>query len=54
MEDTRVTFLALGLLVVALVVILGSVILSPAITVLLATIGAWLNLTYLVGITLKR
>ncbi len=54
MEDTRVTLLAVGLLVVALVVILGSVLLAPATTVLLATVGAWLNLTYLVGITLKR
>lgn len=54
MEDSRITLLALGLLVVALVVILGSVVLSPAITVLLATVGAWLNLAYLVGITIKR
>ncbi len=54
MEDNRVTLIALGLLVVALVVILGSVFLSPATLVLLATIGAWVNLTYLVGITLIR
>nr|WP_209874097.1 sugar tyrosine-protein kinase [Azospirillum soli] len=54
MEDTRVTLLALGLLVVALVVILGSVVLSPSTLVLLATLGAWINLTYLVAITLKR
>ncbi|AIB11489.1 sugar tyrosine-protein kinase [Azospirillum brasilense] len=54
MEDTRVTLLALGLLVVALVVILGSVVLSPATLVLLATLGAWVNLTYLVVVTLMR
>jgi len=54
MEDTRVTLLALGLLVVALVVILGSVVLSPSTLVLLATLGAWANLTFLVGLCIKR
>lgn len=54
MEDSRITLLALGLLVVALVVILGSIVLSPSILVLLATVGAWVNLAYLVGITIKR
>lgn len=54
MEDSRITLLALGLLVVALVIIVGSVVLAPAVTVLLAAVGAWLNLAYLVGITLKR
>ncbi len=54
MEDTRITWLALGLLAVALSIIVGSLLLAPALTALLATLGAWLNLAGLVGITLKR
>lgn len=54
MEDTRVTLMALVLLVVALAVIIGTVVLTPSTTALLATIGAWINLAYLVTITLKR
>ncbi|MFC5304811.1 sugar tyrosine-protein kinase [Azospirillum picis] len=50
----RVTLMALGLLVVVLLVIVGSVVISPSFTALLATLLAWANLTYLVGITLKR
>ncbi|WP_247872290.1 sugar tyrosine-protein kinase [Azospirillum sp. TSO35-2] len=46
--------MALGLLVVALLLIVGSVVVAPSITVILATLLAWLNLAYLVGVTLTR
>lgn len=54
MEDTRVTLLALVGLLVALTIIVGSAVLAPSILVLLATLGAWANLTYLVVVTLMR
>ncbi|AWK85309.1 sugar tyrosine-protein kinase [Azospirillum thermophilum] len=54
MEDSRITLLALGLLVVVLVVLIGSLVISPVVTVALVALGAWLNLGYLVAITLKR
>lgn len=54
MEDTRTSLLALGALVVVLAILIGSAILAPSFLALLATILAWANLTYLVGVTLMR
>ncbi len=54
MEDARVSLMALGALVVALAIIVGSVVLAPSVLVLLATLGAWANLTYLIAVTLMR
>ena len=54
MDDTRIALLSLGLLVAVLAVIIGSVVLVPSFTALLATLLAWENLAYLVGITIKR
>ncbi len=54
MEDIRVTLLALVGLLVALTIIVGSAIFAPSVLVLLATLGAWTNLTYLIGVTLMR
>jgi hypothetical protein len=54
MEDMRVSLLAVGALVVALAIIASSAIFAPSVLVLLATIGAWANLTYLIGVTLMR
>ncbi|WP_377810988.1 sugar tyrosine-protein kinase [Azospirillum sp. A29] len=54
MDDNRIALLSLALLVAVLAVIIGSVILVPSFTALLATLLAWANLAYLVGITFKR
>ena len=54
MDDTRIALLSLGLLVVVLAIIIGSLVLVPSFTALLATLLAWANLAYLVGITFTR
>ncbi|MFP5516137.1 MAG: sugar tyrosine-protein kinase [Alphaproteobacteria bacterium] len=54
MDDTRIALLSVALLVVVLAIIIGSVIFVPSFTALLATLLAWANLAYLVGITIKR
>ncbi|MGQ9367150.1 hypothetical protein [Azospirillum sp. A39] len=54
MEDTRVTLMALGLLVAVLAVLAGFVFAAPSALVLLATVGAWANLAWLLGVTIGR
>ncbi|SMH58519.1 sugar tyrosine-protein kinase [Azospirillum agricola] len=54
MEDTRISLMAVGALLVALAIIIGSAVLAPSFLVVLATLGAWANLTYLVAVTLLR
>ncbi|WP_029008106.1 hypothetical protein [Azospirillum halopraeferens] len=54
MEDTRVTLQALALLLAVVVVLVGLVVASPSGLVLLATVGAWANLAWLLGVTIGR
>lgn len=54
MENMRINLAAVGVLVVVLAVLIGSAIAAPAFLVLLATILAWANLTYLVYLSMQR
>lgn len=54
MENLRINLAAVGLLVVVLAILIGSAVFAPAFLVLLATILAWANLSYLVVLTFMR